>query len=113
MVKVHNFNGKTISMRKATDLDQNRIRFNWGYHDAHSDFINHWQRADKATALNIMQTHYDSIYARGYTYGWYDCENNLYTGNSDNAWQRAISAHEVIDGITDYNIDHWKAIFAK
>ncbi len=79
---------QTGRLRNATDLDETRIRFNWGYHDAASDVLNGWKRHDGATKHTICDSHFDPAYAEGYRVGCEDAEQGLSTQSSEPAWLR-------------------------
>jgi hypothetical protein len=84
-------NGRTV-WRKPTDLDHDRIRFNWGYHDGAHDSATGFTRADK------LWEHYDIVYVRGYHAGYEDDQNGIPTDSSEPAWVLL----GLVDGITPY-----------
>lgn len=68
--------GKTV--RKATTLDEDRIRFNWGYHDGN------WEAG--RGKIRDVGNHYDPVYASGYVEGVKSFKRGTYSGNSESAW---------------------------
>lgn len=108
-MKIHDYENGKFTQRKSTDLDRNRTRFNFGYHDGSSNFKRKWNRPDNLTIENIREKHFDTVYALGYVYGYNDARLGAYEGNSSQAWLVAIAEKQVIDGITDYNMKNLKA----
>lgn len=112
-MKVHTITlDRKITLRQTNDLDDNRLRFNWGYHDGANDFKAHSERIDHADHNTILDTHYDTVYARGYHIGYHIAENGLYDGNSNAAWLDAINVGDVKPGITDYNARQWRKLIS-
>lgn len=88
---------------------ENQIRFNWGYHDAVQAVRMGWTNAEhnfgfgpafgKLTAENILEKHRDSIYARGWVYGYYEAiGSNGAEGScktSEFVWKAALTAGQV------------------
>ncbi len=70
------------------DQFTDRVRFNWGYHDAAQDVRRGWKRADGLTVFDIAEKHFDKPYARGFVEGWEDQTAGTYLGLSDAAWKR-------------------------
>ena len=87
-----------LKERKNTDLDRNRIRYNWGYHDAYADFEEKRTRVDGLTVDDIQTYHFDPIYAKGYVAGWQCAIVGKYNGSSNDAWKES--------GIEDGYADH-------
>jgi hypothetical protein len=77
---------QTGALRNATDLDETRIRFNWGYHDGASDCHDNRNRIDRLNQYNITERHFDPAYAEGYRQGWQDEKDGCYRGTSELAW---------------------------
>lgn len=74
----------------------NRVRFNWGYHDAASDVRNGRAiRMDGNTAETIVANHFDQAYAIGYTFGHRDALAGTYKEWSAAAWAEATAANLV------------------
>lgn len=80
-------NGRKTS-RNATDLDRNRIRFNWGYHDGAGEVKNDIRREQRCGA-DWQETHHDSVYIEGYRAGRLAALAGIYNGNSQDAWLAA------------------------
>ena len=76
MGKIRKMVNRRIVWVKATDLDQNRIRFNWGYHDGALDVRTGFERKDD------LNKHYDQVYVRGYRAGAEDMRQATYFGDS-------------------------------
>lgn len=83
--------GKVVWV-KPTDLDQNRVRFNWGYHDGAHDIRTGFTRSDD------LDKHYDQVYVRGYRAGQADMRNAVYFEDSTVAWE----ASGIEQGIEPY-----------
>lgn len=77
----------------------NRVRFNWGYHDAaHAVFMG-WDNPGHfwgfAKALgekiekpdDVLTHHFDPHYASGWIAGYRDKKAGLYDGSSETAWK--------------------------
>lgn len=90
--KIRKMVNRRIVWVKPTDLDQNRIRFNWGYHDgAHDTRVGFVRRDD-------LDQHYDQVYVRGYRAGAEDMRQATYFGDSTKAWE----ASGIEQGIEPY-----------
>jgi hypothetical protein len=98
-MRILKLEGGVLVKREATDLDQNRIRFNWGYHDGAEDRRKGYSRPDGLTVGNIAIRHFDPIYGLAYTIGYEDRE---YDGNSERAWRAALARGSVKNGVTRY-----------
>jgi len=85
--------------QEATDLDSNRLRFNWGYHDG-AFFVNHGmtRRPDDLTVATIEARHFDPIYAKAWVRGYADAKARAYHASSEPAW--------IASGIKDGYEDH-------
>lgn len=92
-------NRKEAPMARSTTstshLDEPRVRFNWGYHDAAADV--EAGRPDRATADPSTPgwrplPAFDVAYAEGYLAGTKDAREGTYAGNSDAAWEAAQAA---------------------
>ena len=66
-------------------LDNQRIRFNWGYHDGASDVRNGYRTAEQQALF--IEHHFDRAYADGYRAGLTDQAAGKYANNSNDAWQ--------------------------
>jgi hypothetical protein len=86
-------NGK-IRLVNATDLDSDRIRFNWGYHDGAREI----DRPNPNRTPGWEARHFDPVYVAGHAAGTADKRNGTYAGNSESAW----IASGRINGVTDY-----------
>lgn len=80
---------KTNRTRKTTSLDETRVRFNWGYHDAKHDHTSKRTRPDGLGKYTILENHFDPAYAEGWLRGWQDCENGAHSNSSESAWESA------------------------
>ena len=71
----------------SKSLFSDRVRFNWGYHDAASDVENHRSTAANGKPIAEWLTdHPDTAYHDGYCYGRRDAEASFYENCSDAAW---------------------------
>jgi hypothetical protein len=86
-------NGK-VRLVNATDLDSDRVRFNWGYHDGSAEYV----QPNHLRGHNWLETHFDSVYVNGWKAGDMDQANGCYEGNSEAAW----IASGRTDGVTPY-----------
>jgi hypothetical protein len=93
-------NGKLVKRKTNPDLDRNRVRFNWGYHDAAMAFVTKHNRQDGLTVENIEAGHFDPIYAKGWVAGWNDSVNGEYQTTSRPAWIDS----RLEDGYADHQI---------
>ncbi len=71
------------------NLEQPRIRFNWGYHDGANE--------SKRDKTRDVTGHFDSWYATGYKLGVSDATALAYEGNSDAAWEAFTTADQLDD----------------
>ncbi len=62
----------------VSDLDKQRVRFNWGYWNARSD-------VKESRMYRNMSTHFDRAYAAGYVAGLTDND----PASSEPAWSRS------------------------
>lgn len=85
---------------------ENRVRFNWGYHDAANAVKNGWATTQRNFGFcnygslaglkdiaDILTRHHDKAYAQGWQAGYYDAEDGMYEERgclSDAAWDAAI-----------------------
>ena len=83
---------RTGRLRKATDLDQTRLRFNAGYHDGAHDAGTDGVRFDGLTVATIREGHFDPAYAEGWVAGWNDAKAGRSAESSEPAWQRERSS---------------------
>lgn len=65
-------------------LDNQRIRFNWGYHDGASSLRNGYKTSEEAVVF--VQHHFDRAYADGFAAGMRDQATGCYTNDSTAAW---------------------------
>ena len=66
-------------------LESPRVRFNWGYHDGASDFLNRRRR-------KWLNGHpHDKTYGQGYDYGYEDALRGEYSESSEAAWKSRTS----------------------
>ena len=73
---------------------ENRVRFNWGYHDAATDarlkMVRDVVEFGPQTPRIVSEEH-DLAYARGYRAGLKDAFAGKYAGNSDAAWFETVA----------------------
>jgi hypothetical protein len=98
-VKIYN-NGALKDRQAFRDLDSNRVRYNWGFHDAATNHANKWIRPDRLTVETILAGHFDPIYAKGWVAGWMASEKGEYSGTSITAWLNS----GIEDGYADHQI---------
>lgn len=68
-------------------LDNQRIRFNWGYHDGASQQRNIYKTTEEAALF--VQHHFDRAYADGFVAGMCDEATGTYANNSTTAWEQS------------------------
>lgn len=81
----------------------NRVRFNWGYHDAAQAV----REGRDTTASNfgfsrefcliecvqdVLVYHPDKSYAQGWMFGYYASKDGAHEVSSENAWNQAMTA---------------------
>lgn len=82
---------------------ENRVRFNWGYHDAALVVEQNWQSSNygfgptlKITCpADVLSQHFDPTYAQGWTRGYRDASNGIATDTSEPAWIEAKRVGDV------------------
>lgn len=75
---------------------ENRVRFNWGFHDGVADARSGLQRVDALTVDTIVGLHYDTPYAHGYVAGWYEAKGGASDcTTSTSAWNSAAELGHV------------------
>lgn len=92
---------------KAEPKFANRVRFNWGFHDAALAVRCEWDNADRnfgfakgfldniQGASDVLAKHPDSSYARGWFYGYHEAKEGKMCDSSEPAWNDALSAGQV------------------
>jgi hypothetical protein len=96
---------KTRKTRKAEKFE-NRVRFNWGYHDAAQAVREGWDCPEKnfgfaiggtmgaiTSIRDVLVKHFDKTYAQGWQAGYHDAQDGIYEArgrNSEEAWQLAL-----------------------
>lgn len=76
---------------EASSLDQPRVRFNWGYHDAASEARRGKPRTVVASgpqSETAVSPDFNFWYASGYAAGLADVAAGTYVDNSEGAWVR-------------------------
>lgn len=76
--------------RKQKPFFEDRIRFNWGYHDAAHDVMRGLYRCTGLygpQSPQYVSRQYDAAYYEGYVRGIRDARNGAYAQNSEPAWQ--------------------------
>lgn len=94
--------------RKSEAFFSDRVRFNWGYHDAANAVRNGWAceahnfgfarggKLDGLTgAADVLARHFDSSYAKGWTRGLADAQAGKATPSSEPAFQDAVAAGQM------------------
>jgi len=82
---------------------ENRVRFNWGYHDAANALKNGWGTPERNFGFSVsmgvingpedvLKYHFDKAYAQGWAKGYADYQSGIYAGNSQNAWEECLAA---------------------
>ena len=85
-MKVYDWKLKGLKLvKKPSDLQSDRIRFNWGYHDGAQDITLFTERQCK----EFESRHFDPVYADGHVQGRDDKRTNQYTHNSEKAWKES------------------------
>lgn len=84
---------------------ENRVRFNWGYHDAANAVKCGWNTAEKnfgfgsslkiTCVADVLEQHFGSSYAQGWQQGYFDAEDGTYDNSSEAAWLLCKSAGTV------------------
>lgn len=82
-------------MNKMTTTFENRVRFNWGYHDGASHRHAGGSKDRNGVGTKMDRTHFDQVYVAGFQYGYEDSAAGSYdhsvhgTTLSDGAWERS------------------------
>lgn len=90
--------------KSKTEKFENRVRFNWGYHDAALAVEQGWANEErnfgfgpafgKLTCIaDILERHHDPIYAQGWQHGYMDKQDGMYEArgrSSEEAWNTAL-----------------------
>lgn len=92
-----------MSKKRKDPKFENRVRFNWGYHDAAHGVRMGWANPEKnfgfantgimaglETPESVLSRHYDKAYARGWYAGYTDMLAGTYENDSDRAWGSAL-----------------------
>jgi hypothetical protein len=85
------------------ELFKNRVRFNWGYHDAAQCVREGWTETGRCfgdngplsratTPEEVLRYHFDASYANGWAAGYRDARAGVYANNSQSAWEEALAA---------------------
>lgn len=74
--------GPRAGWEKATGLEADRIRFNWGFHDGAGE-------QERGVGLRNMDLHFDPTYADGYRRGVEYASQGLKHDDSAQAWQES------------------------
>jgi len=83
--------------RKTEQQFNNRIRFNWGFHDAVQCVQMKWDQTGDCFAVGFIKSlpvtpeaviaqHPDKSYAQGWAYGYRAAKAGTCTSNSEPAW---------------------------
>jgi len=93
-------------MKKKANAEkfENRVRFNWGYHDAaqavrqgwdnpahNFGFAQHGPLAGLTGLKDLLARHFDRTYAQGWQAGYHDAMDGTYANDSSEAWNVALS----------------------
>lgn len=88
---------------KKKEKFENRVRFNWGYHDAAHAVRQGWANPERnfgfgpalaglESVADILARHHDKVYAQGWQAGYIDAKDGMYEArgqNSEEAWNMA------------------------
>jgi hypothetical protein len=97
----------TKSRKKSAELFSNRVRFNWGFHDAVQTVREHWNTTERnfgfgrgtldiRTPTDVLDQHHDKSYAEGWYYGYYEALGGISTcKSSSHAWETALGLGRV------------------
>lgn len=95
---------KTSKTSKSRDQFSNRVRYNWGYHDAAQAVRRGWDCIKEnfgfatygilanITPDTLLTRHHDTNYAQGWLAGLADARSGRYTGNSEAAWTKDLAS---------------------
>lgn len=80
---------------------ENRVRFNWGFHDAALAVRQGWANPERnfgfgpalkvAKPEDVQEQHYDKVWAAGWKFGYDQAKAGLETPTSQPAWEKAVS----------------------
>jgi hypothetical protein len=88
--KIEKFVNGQVRKVKATDLDRDRVRFNWGYHDGASEAVSGvFPVRLQRWGADWQNHHHDPTYVAGWQIGYDDAKAGTYTNNSEGAWIRS------------------------
>ncbi len=84
---------------------ENRVRFNWGFHDAAQTVREGWDAHNMGFAsafsfnslADVLAKHPDHSYAVGFVYGYKTAKAGLSTVTSQPAWDEALAKGEVAE----------------
>lgn len=95
----------TISKAKKTPPKfEDRVRFNWGYHDAAQAFREGWGVEKNfgfgpairiLLPVDVLSQHPDGVYAEGWIRGYCDARDGKDTTSSESAWEEAEANGDV------------------
>lgn len=100
----------TRKTKKQASKFENRVRFNWGYHDAAFAVKHGLDNAAKnfgfgpafgtmESVRDVLAKHHDPIYAQGWQQGLMDAQDGTYANDSEAAWNRCLAAGTVTDDL--------------
>lgn len=94
----------TTKTKRPAAKFENRVRFNWGYHQGALAVQQAWgpeqnygfgPAVDGRSVEAIMRSHPDNVYARGFQQGLIDAQDGCYEGNSERSWAACLAAGHV------------------
>jgi len=96
----------TRKAKQTAPKFENRVRFNWGYHDAALAVERGWACPERnfgfavggpmdglASVADILARHFDRVYAQGWQAGYEDARDGMYEArgqNGEEAWEVAV-----------------------
>lgn len=94
-------------MKTRKPAFENRVRFNWGFHDAAQVVRQGWNKAEAnygfgpslkiESPLYVLARHPDKVYAHGWFYGYYTAMSGRPTESSEAAWAEAKELCQVAE----------------
>lgn len=87
----------TQKIKKEKELFPDRVRFNWGYHDAQFDIKRGCTRrlSEKSHNIGYVGKDFDAAYYYGYKSRLEENKNGIkYNNSSNNAWKNRESLYD-------------------
>jgi hypothetical protein len=70
-----------------SDITDNRLNFNWGYHEAAHDKMHNVPKRTEFSRCGRSNAEV-TAYAAGYEFGWEDATEGVYANDSSEAWAK-------------------------